>query len=70
MDNFNEYIMDVKSQLDCNATEEFKNNYITYLYSNEDIDNNLDYFERCMKAGKSAYTALLFFTEYLDSKIC
>lgn len=70
MDNFNEYIMDVKSQLDCNATEEFKNNYITYLYSNEDIDNNLDYFERCMNTGESAYIALLFFTDHLNSKLC
>jgi hypothetical protein len=64
MDNFQEYIKNVKEQLNCNATKEFKEEYITYLYSNEEIDNNLDYFEKCMKKGLSAYKSLLFFGDY------
>jgi hypothetical protein len=68
MINFDEYIEDVKSQLDENATDFHKNNYVTYTYSNELIDNNLDYFEDCMNKGLSAYKGLLFFYDYLSEK--
>lgn len=57
---------DVKSQLECNATEYHKKNYTTYLYSNEQVDSNLDYFKRCKKLGLSAYKALLFFDDHLN----
>jgi hypothetical protein len=63
---FEEYIEDVKSQLDENATDFHKNNYVTYTYSNELIDNNLDYFEDCMNKGLSPYKGLLFFYDYLS----
>jgi hypothetical protein len=66
--NFDEYIEDVKSQLDENATDFHKNNYVTYTYSNELVDANLVYFEDCMNKGLSAYKALLFFTDYLNNK--
>jgi hypothetical protein len=66
--NFNDYIENVKEQLNCNATEDFKNNYITYTYSNEQIDDNLDYFNTSMKNGLSGYKALLFFYDYLKDK--
>jgi hypothetical protein len=65
MKNFEEYIVDVKSQLDCNASEYHKNNYVTYTYSNEKVDNNLDYFEYCFGTNLSTYKALLFFGDYL-----
>jgi hypothetical protein len=39
MINFDEYIEDVKSQLDENATDFHKNNYVTYTYSNELIED-------------------------------
>lgn len=65
MKNFNEYINDIKEQLSCNASEEYKENYTTYVYSSEDIDNNLDYFMLCFIHNVSGYKALLFFDEYL-----
>jgi hypothetical protein len=68
MKNFDLYIADVKSQLDENATDFHKENYITYTYSNEVVDNNLDYFEDCMNKGLSAYKALLYFYDYLSEK--
>jgi hypothetical protein len=68
MTDFNAYIENVKEQLDCNATEYFKDNYITYMYSNEQIDYNLDYFNTSMKNGLSGYKALLFFNDYLKER--
>lgn len=44
-----DYIKNAREQLYCNATEEHKRNHVTYLYSNEEVDNHLDYFERCKK---------------------
>jgi hypothetical protein len=69
MKDFDEYLNELKEQLFCNATQEYKDNNITYLYSNEIIDNNLNYFERCMKDELSAYKALLFFNDYLNEHI-
>jgi hypothetical protein len=68
MKNFEEYMLDVKSQLDENATDFHKENHITYMYSNELVDNNLDYFEDCMNKELSAYKALLYFYDYLSEK--
>jgi hypothetical protein len=61
--NFKEYIIDIKSQLHCNVSEEFKNNYVTYNYTNEDIENNLTYFKACFDKNLSSYKALLFFKD-------
>lgn len=41
MNGFENYIERTKEQLCCNATEEFKNKYITYTYENKQIDDNL-----------------------------
>ena len=38
---FEEYIEDVKSQLTCNATEEYKSKYITYIHTNKEVSDNL-----------------------------
>lgn len=65
MNYFDKYIIEVKEQLFCNASKEYRDNNITYLYSNEQIDNNLYYFKKCMKENLSAYKALLFFNDYL-----
>lgn len=61
MKNFDEYMVDVYSQLDENATDEYKREYVTYTYSNSDIEENLEYFKDCMDDGLSPYKALLFF---------
>lgn len=66
MKNFEEYMKDVKRQLYCNASEEYKKEYITYGYTEQQVDENLDYFEKCMKRELSAYKALLFFHDYLN----
>lgn len=65
--SFEDYILDVKSQLICNASEEYKSKYITYNYSNEDIDNNKNYFYTCYNDNLSAYKALLFFYDFLNN---
>ncbi len=64
--NFKEYISGVKSQLTCNASDDYKNNHGSYDYTNSDVDNNLDYFEKCQERGLSAYKSLLFFYDYLN----
>lgn len=66
MDRLYKYMEDVYSQLDEHATEEHKQNHVTYTFSTELVNNNLDYFERCMDRNLSAYKALLFFWDYLN----
>lgn len=56
-----DYIEKVKEQLECNATDYYKDNYITYTYTNEQIDENLEYFKTCLRKNLSAYKALLYF---------
>lgn len=69
MKKFESYIEKVKEQLYCNASEEYKNTYTTYLYSNQQIENNLEYFEKSMKMGLSPYKALLFFQDHLEDDV-
>jgi len=57
-----EYIADAKSQLTCNSTGK----YVSYDYTEEQIDNNIEYFKDCLRRGLSAYKALLFFNDYLN----
>lgn len=59
--NLTDYLLDVKTQLHCNASDDYKNNYITYNYTNTDIDDNISYFENCFNKNLSAYKALLYF---------
>ncbi len=66
MKDFEKYIEGAKEQLYCNATEDYRNNNVTYLCTNEQIESNLDYFRRCMESGLSSYKALLFFNDYLE----
>ena len=61
-------MVDVRSQLTDNASDKYKSQHITYTYSNEVIDDNLDYFKDCMDQGLSAYKALLFFYDFLNEK--
>ena len=58
-----EYIEDVKSQLVCNQTGETK--FVTYGYTNEEVDKYKKYFKYTLKQDLSAYKALLFFGDYL-----
>lgn len=63
---FEKYIQEVKEQLCCNMSEKDKTTYICYEYTENDIDNNIDYFNKCYQDGLSAYKALLFFFNYLQ----
>lgn len=68
--SFDDYIKDAKSQLFCNASEEYKSTCITFMYVDEDIDNNLDYFKDCLSRGVSAYLALnLLYYHLLDKPL-
>ena len=60
---FDNYIAEVKSQLECNDASK---DYATFDYSNEQIDKNLDYFESCLDKNLSSYKALWFFADHLD----
>ena len=61
---FEEYIKDVKSQLSCNDSN---SEFITYDYTEEEIENNIDYFKNCWKSELSGYKALLFFSDHLNT---
>ena len=58
-------MQDVKSRLECNGADPEKLG-VAYLYTNEEVDANLIYFEAAMNAGLSSYKALLFFYDYLQ----
>lgn len=62
---FEEYIKDVKSQLTCNRSYEERLLFISYDYTEMQVDQKLDYFKECMNKGLSAYKALLFFSDEL-----
>ena len=63
---FDCYIRDVKSQLWCNASDDYKCENITFAYSEEQIEKHLDYFKDCLNRGVSAYLALTLFYDFLD----
>lgn len=56
--SFNKYMEDVYSQLECNASNEYKKTYITFTYSKEEIEENIEYFKECYNENISAYKAL------------
>jgi len=64
----NDYLTKIKEQLFCNATQEYKNTCITFHYTNEKIDSNIYYFERCKKIGLSPYKSMWFFNDYLQGE--
>jgi hypothetical protein len=61
---FEEYIQDVKIQLECNEIEG-RDGWVLYTHTNEDIDKHLNHFKDCYDVGLSAYKALLFFYDHL-----
>jgi hypothetical protein len=66
---FEKYIEDVKSQLTCNASDEYRSKNITYGYIDKDIDNNFEFFRVMLKCQISAYKALLYFSDYVGQNI-
>jgi len=55
------YLEKVRDLLCCNTTEGI---YTTYAYTNNQINDNLDYFKKCEDNGLSPYKSLLFFGDY------
>lgn len=41
---------------------------LEYTYTDEQIFENVEYFDKCRKRGLSAYKALLFFHDYLNGE--
>ena len=62
---FYQYMENVREQLECNATDDYKSKYVVYAYSNELVDLNIEYFKKCLDKQLSAYKALLFFHDYI-----
>ena len=58
------YIQAVKGNLACN--NDVFCGYYTFDYSDDQVDNNAEYFVDCMQRGLSPYKALLFFYDYLQ----
>lgn len=65
---FEEYMKDVRSQLECNRSAEDKAKYGCYTYSEQTVNENLDYFMDCLTRNIGTYTALLFLQDYLQDK--
>lgn len=61
--SFNKFMEDVYSQLECNTSEEYQNQYITFTYTEDFIKTKIDYFKNCYKKGMSAYMALTLMTK-------
>ncbi len=64
--NIYEYLEAIRAQLYCNATESYSNKYITYTFTNKQVQDNVGYFRKCMESNLSPYKALLFFDEFLN----
>ena len=45
--SFEEYIEKVKSNLYCNLSEDEKKVFYSYDFTEDEIDNNLEYFKDC-----------------------
>ena len=63
---FEDFLENAFNQLTCNASDEYKSKYITYSYSVEQINENVEYFKKSFQSGLSAYKALLFFQDFLN----
>jgi hypothetical protein len=59
--DLNKYIKEVKAQLVCNAPPDYQKRYVTFQFTNEQVDKNLDYFKDCMNRKLSPYKALELF---------
>jgi hypothetical protein len=57
-----QYIADAKSRLECNMSKEDIEVLGAFLYTEEEVDNNKEYFLKCKESGMSTYKALVFFS--------
>lgn len=67
MDIFDKYMERVKEQLTCNTNFEYRREYITFEYTDDQVNDNVEYFRKCMNSGLSPYKALVFFFDALES---
>ena len=62
---FEEYLEDVKRQLCCNNSQDVE--YITYDYTEEQVEENIEFFKDMWTSSISAYKALLFLSDYIKN---
>lgn len=63
---YDTYIEEVKLLLTCN--NDIYCGYNTFDYSDEQIEENYNYFIDCMKKGLNNCEALILFNDYLQKK--
>lgn len=63
---FQKYMEDVRSQLECNCTDENRD-YTVFTFTPEQVNKEMIYFFRCFGRNLSAYKALTFFSDHLKS---
>ena len=63
---FKEYLDDIKSKLTCNNSDDI--DYITYDYSEEEIDKYTNFFRQMWSMGISGYKALLFLYDHIEEQ--
>lgn len=56
--SFDEYMKDVYSQLECNASDEYAKKYVVFAYSIKEINDLIEYFKSCYGNNISAHKAL------------
>lgn len=63
MSDFEKYMSNVYSQLECNMTGEMKeeNPFNIFSYTEEEINKHIDYFHDCFESEISPYKALTLF---------
>lgn len=61
---YNEWLEEVLTHLNCNCSEDFKETFETFDYSEDDIMNNLDIFGIWHERGLSPVEALRRFESY------
>jgi hypothetical protein len=63
---FDSYILKVKRNLKSRADKHKERG--VFKFSRKQVDDNLDYFERCQLYGETHIEALLGFRKYLNDK--
>lgn len=68
--SFEEYMKNVYSQLDDNTSDEYKKEYVTFMYDEKYINEHINYFKKTYSENMSAYMALNFLYYEKENNIC
>jgi len=64
-----EYIILVKERLECNMSEEDQKHNICFMYTEEEIDKNVDFYRWCMRNKISPYLSFYHLQDYINGKL-